>query len=64
MTASIIDEAIKECVLSERDRHILRRVMIDGVHYEQIAEELDVSRNTVQAAVAKWKPIVLAFMTT
>lgn len=51
-------------MLNERDRHILRRVMIDGIHYEKIAEELDVSRNTVQAAVAKWKPIVLAFMTT
>lgn len=35
----LIDEWIK----SERDRYVMRRTLIDGITYERIAEELQMS---------------------
>jgi DNA-directed RNA polymerase specialized sigma24 family protein len=37
--ASLIDEHIH----SERDRKILKRRLIDGIYYEPLAEEFDLS---------------------
>lgn len=39
---------IGEWIHSEKDRHILTRHMLDGVTYEQIAEEMDLSVDCVK----------------
>lgn len=46
---------IDEWVLNERDRIALKRKYLDGVPYEAIAEELDISRKTVQNIVRRWR---------
>lgn len=46
-TNSEIGTIIDEQIHSQRDRGILRRVLVDGITYEQAAEEHDVCRNTV-----------------
>lgn len=46
---------IDEWVLNERDRIALKRKYLDGIHYEAIAEELDISRKTVQNIVRRWR---------
>lgn len=40
-------------VCSERDRGILKRVMVDGIAYERTAEEFQVCRNTVYNVMRK-----------
>jgi DNA-directed RNA polymerase specialized sigma24 family protein len=42
-TNSQIREAIDEYIHSERDRRILVRRLIDGITYERIAEEMEMS---------------------
>lgn len=46
---------IDEWVLNERDRIALKRKYLDGISYEAIAEELDISRKTVQNIVRRWR---------
>mgnify|MGYP000508003201 FL=1 len=46
---------IDEWVLNERDRIALKRKYLDGIPYEAIAEELDISRKTVQNIVRRWR---------
>lgn len=43
-TNSQIRELIDEHIHSERDRSILKRRFIDGIHYEPLAEEHNMSR--------------------
>lgn len=52
-TNSELTGIIDENVHSVRDRGILRRVMVDGISYEQTAEEFDVCRNTVYNTMKK-----------
>lgn len=40
---SKIEELINEYIHSERDRKILKRRLIDGICYEPLAEEFDMS---------------------
>ena len=42
-TNSQIRSLIAEWIHSERDRHILERRLIDGITYERLAEEFDLS---------------------
>lgn len=48
-----INGIINNHVRSERDRGILRRVMVDGVAYERTAEEFQICRNTVYNVMRK-----------
>ena len=48
-----INGIINNNVRSERDRGILRRVMVDGVAYERTAEEVQICRNTVYNVMRK-----------
>lgn len=54
-TNSEISSIINEQIHSQRDRGILRRVMIDGISYERVAEECAISRNTVYNVVRRSK---------
>jgi DNA-directed RNA polymerase specialized sigma24 family protein len=48
---------IDEWIFSERDRAILKRRLLDGVHYEPLAEEFDLSVRQVKNIVYKAQDI-------
>lgn len=50
---SRIREIIAEYVHSERDRRILERRLIDGITFERLAEEFDMSDRQVRRIVYK-----------
>ena len=50
---SQIREIISEWIHDERDRKILERRLIDGVTFERLAEELDMSDKQVKRIVYK-----------
>lgn len=54
---SEIEKLIDEWIHSERDRRILKRRLIDGICYEPLADEMDMSvrqiKNIVYKAEAK-----------
>lgn len=58
LSRSQIEEMINEWILNERDRKILRRRMIDGIAFEPLAEEFDLSVQRVKMIVYKGKDIV------
>lgn len=53
ISATDIENAIELWVHNERDRIILKRVLLDNIHYESLAEELDISVSTVKRAMDK-----------
>ena len=55
LTANDIIEIIDQRVLNERDRKLLRRRYLDGITYEQLAEEFDLSRTQVCNIVYKYQ---------
>ena len=48
---SELERVIDEWVLNERDRNIMKRRLIDGVRYEPLAEEFDLSVRHVKNIV-------------
>ena len=53
-----INNAIDEFILNQRNREIIRRRLIDGVHFEPLAEEFDMSVRQVKRIVYKCEEIV------
>lgn len=53
MTRSEIEELIDERVLHERNRKIVKRRLLDGIRYEPLAEEFDLSVRQVKSIVYK-----------
>ena len=51
--ASEIERLINEWILNERNRAILKRRLIDGVCFEPLAEEFDLSVRQVKQIVYK-----------
>ena len=49
---------IDEWIPNERDRNILKRRMIDGICYEPLADEFDLSVRRVKAIVYKWQEVI------
>lgn len=43
MTVSALENLIEEWIFSERDRFILKRLLLDGISYEQISEKVGLS---------------------
>ena len=52
-TNSQVRELIAEHIHSERDRKILERRLIDGITFERLAEEFDMSVRQIQNIVKK-----------
>lgn len=52
-TNSDISALIDEYIHSERDRKILKRRLIDGICYEPLAEEFDLSVSQVKRIIYK-----------
>ena len=53
MTRSEIEKLIDERVLHERNRNILKRRLLDGICYEPLAEEFDLSVRQIKNIVYK-----------
>lgn len=51
LSRSQIEFLIDEWILNERDRRILKRRLLDGVCYEPLAEEFDLSVRQVKNIV-------------
>ena len=58
LTNSELDFLIDEVIRSERDRAILKRRLIDGICYEPLAEEFDLSARQVKNIVYKCEAII------
>lgn len=50
---SEIEHLIDEWIFSERDRKILKRRLLDGICFEPLAEEFDLSVRQVKTIVYK-----------
>lgn len=50
---------IDEWILNERNRNILKRRILDGVTFEKLAEEFDLSTQQVKNIVYKCQNILL-----
>ena len=50
---SEIEYLIDEWIRSERDRTILKRRLLDGITYEKLAEEFDLSVRQIKSIVYK-----------
>ena len=44
---SELNHIIEEWIFSERDRNILKRRLLDGITYEALAEEVDMSTRQI-----------------
>ena len=53
LSRSDISFLIDEWIFSERDRTILKRRLLDGIKYEQLAEEFDLSVRHTKTIVYK-----------
>lgn len=58
------ERLIDEWIFSERDRNILKKRLLDGLTYEKLAEEFDMSSRQIKRIVSKseeklFKSIVL-----
>ena len=58
LSRSKIEGLIDEWILNERDRKILKRRMCDGVLFDPLAEEFNLSVQRVKAIVYKGKDII------
>lgn len=57
-----IEHYIDEYIHSERDRRILKRKLIDGLTYEALAEEFNLSVTTVKKIVPKGIDTILKYI--
>lgn len=54
-----IDDLIEKRIFSERDRYILKRILLDGISYEKVSEEIGISvRQTKRTAICKMKILI------
>lgn len=53
LSRSEIENLIDEWIFNERDRKILKRRLLDGILYEKLAEEFDLSIQHVKTIVYK-----------
>lgn len=53
LSRSELEHLIDEWIFSERDRAILKRRLLDGICYEPLAEEFDLSVRQVKNIVYK-----------
>lgn len=59
---SQISELIDEWIHSERDRAILKRRLIDGITFEKLAEEFDMSVRQIKKIVYKRSEYLFAHL--
>lgn len=59
-TNSQITAIIDEYIHNKRDRDILKRRFVDGICYEPLAEEFDLSVRQVKNIIYKYEQILLS----
>lgn len=57
---SEVEQLIDEWIFSERDRAILKRRLLDGICFEPLAEEFDLSVRQIKTIVYKGTQKVLS----
>jgi len=57
-TNSRMIEVIEEYIHSERDRNLLKRRYIDGITYEKLAEEFDISVAQVKRIIYRHEIVI------
>jgi DNA-directed RNA polymerase specialized sigma24 family protein len=66
ITREEIEETIDKYIVlhlnAERNRLILKRRLIDGLSHEQLAEEFDLSVQSIQKILYKNEPIVFSHL--
>ena len=55
LSRSTWEKLIDEWIFNEQHRKILKRNLLDGKHYEELAEEFDCSRDKIARLVPKLK---------
>lgn len=58
ISCSQMAHLIDEWIPNERDRRILKRRMIDGICFEPLADEFDLSVRRVKAIVYRWQRVI------
>lgn len=59
---SEVEFIIDEWIFNERNRNILKRRMLDGITFERLAEEFDLSVQQVKTIVYKCRDTISAFI--
>jgi DNA-directed RNA polymerase sigma subunit (sigma70/sigma32) len=59
---SEVEYIIDEWIFNERNRNILKRRMLDGITFERLAEEFDLSTQQVKTIVYKCRDTISAFI--
>ena len=59
LSRSEIEELINQWILNERNRRILYRRLIDGIHYEKLSEEFSLSVTQIKNIVYNGKRRIL-----
>lgn len=66
ITRAQLENAIDNCIVlqinAERNRNILKRRLIDGITYEQLAEEFDLSVQMIQKIIYKNESKIFGFI--
>lgn len=60
LSRSEVEKLIDEYIFSERDRKILKRRLLDGIRYEPLAEEFDLSVRQVKNIVYKGQNVLFS----
>ena len=61
-TNSQMSALIDEHIHNERDRQILKRRLLDGVCYEPLAEEFDLSTQRIKAIIYKAQQKLIQYL--
>jgi Mor family transcriptional regulator len=61
-TNSQIRELIADIIHSERDRDILERRLVDGITFERLAEEFQMSPKQIMNIVRKSESILFSYL--
>lgn len=59
LSRSEITNLIDEWIFNERDRKVLKRRLLDGICYEPLAEEFDLSTTQIKSIIYKNQNILL-----
>ena len=51
LSRSVLEHLIDEWIFSERDRKVLKRRLLDGICFEPLAEEFDMSVRQIKTIV-------------
>jgi hypothetical protein len=59
LSRSALEHLIDEWIFNARDRAIIKRRLLDGIHYEPLAEEFDLSVQQTKEIVYKANEILM-----